>query len=162
MRTIRRAQLSVLLAVLVSVALVVGACGSGIPIPVPRGTGPLVTVETRGGECFAAPCGSTVIVERDGRVHSAAKPPNDLGTVPPDALAALDAAIRTTDYTILRGRPFTGECPTAFDGQELVFEFGAPGGTQRIASCEVDIDFGHPLFVAVSTALGPFVPVPTS
>jgi hypothetical protein len=161
MQTFRRAQVPVLLLALVAVAPVVAACVSAGSIPLPVATGPLLTVETRGGECFAAPCGMTVTVERDGRVHSAAKPPNDLGTVPPDALAALDAAIRTTDYATLRARRFTGECPTAFDGQELVFEFGAPGGAQRIASCEVDIDFGQPLFVAVSTALGPFVPIPT-
>ena len=42
-----------------------------------------------------------------------------------------------------------------------MFEFGAPGGLQRIATCEVDVDFGLPLFVAVATALGPLVPLPT-
>jgi hypothetical protein len=147
--------------VVLTVALGLGlaACG-GTAVATP--TGPLVTVETRGGECASAPCGMTVIVERDGRVHLAAKPPNDLGTVPPVALAALDAAIRTTDYASLKRHPFTGQCPTAFDGQEYVFEFGAPGGVQHIASCEVAIDFGSPLFVAVSTALGPFVPLPTT
>ena len=116
-------------------------------IPVPVGIGPLLTVETRGGECFAAPCGSTVVVERDGTVHSAAKPPNLLGKVPADQLAALDAAIRTTDFAVLKSHPFTGECPTAFDGQEFVFEFGAPGGTQRVATCEVEVDYGLPLFL---------------
>jgi hypothetical protein len=145
----------------IAVAAVAAACSDGA-IPIPIATGPLLTVETRGGECFAAPCGSTISVERDGRVHSAAKPPNDLGQVPPDQLAALDTAIKTTDFAILKGRPFTGECATAFDGQEFVFEFGAPGGPQRIASCEVEVDYGSPLFVAVSTALGPFVPLPVT
>lgn len=161
MQTIRCAQVT-LLAPLLAVAIVAVACSSAVPIPIPLATGPLVTVEVRGGECFAAPCGSTVIVERDGRVHSAAKPPNDLGTVPPDVLAAVDAAIKTTDFATMKSHPFTGECPTAFDGQEFVFEFGAPGGVQRIATCEVDVDLGLPLFVAVSTALGPFVLLPTT
>lgn len=147
----------------VALAVVLGfglaACGA---TAVATPTGPLVTVETRGGNCASAPCGTTVIVERDGRVHLAAKPPNDLGTVPPAALATLDAAIRTTDYASLKRHLFSGQCPTAFDGQEYVFEFGAPGGVQHIASCEVAIDFGSPLFVAVSTALGPFVPLPTT
>lgn len=151
------------LATLLMIALAAMAVGcSGVSIPVPVGTGPLVTVETRGGECFATPCGSTVVVERDGTVHSAAKPPNVLGKVPADQLTALDAAIRTTDFAVLKSHPFTGECPTAFDGQELVFEFGAPGGTQRIATCEIDVDFGLPLFVATSTAVGPFIPIPTT
>lgn len=150
-------------AVVVAMAVVLGlglaACGA---TAVATPTGPLVTVETRGGNCASAPCGTTVFVERDGRVHQAAKPPNDLGTVLPAALAALTTAIGTTDFAALKRHPFTGQCPTAFDGQEYVFEFGAPSGVERIASCEVAIDFGSPLFVAVSTALGPFVPLPTT
>jgi len=137
----------------------VAACGFEAVIPT---AGPLVTVELRGGECFAAPCGRTVSLERDGRVHEAAKPPNDLGVVPPDQLAAIDTAIRLTDFAAMRNRPFTEECPTAFDGQEIVYTFAAPSGPQRIASCEVDIDEGLPLFVAVATALGPWVPLPVT
>jgi hypothetical protein len=143
------------------VALLVAAC-SQLPSAVPAGQGPLVTVELRGGLCPAGTCSTTVTLERDGRVHQAVKPPNDLGIVPPAALAALDAAIRTTDFAALRRHPFTGECPTAYDGQEIVFGFGAPGGTERVATCEVAVDFASPLFVAVSTALGPFVPLPSA
>jgi hypothetical protein len=128
----------------------------------PTATGPLLTVELRGGHCNDGPCGTTVALDRDGRVHGATKPPNDLGTVPADQLRVLDRLIATTDYSIIRSRPFAGDCPTAFDGQEIVFSFAAPGGVQRIASCDVAIDYGLPLFVAVSTALGPFVPLPTT
>ncbi len=161
MQASRRAPVMVLVALLLAVALSASACTSGTSVTLPLATGPLVTVETRGGMCVDGPCGTTIVVERNGRVHQAAKPPNDLGTVPPAALAALDAATRTTDFTALRSVPFTGECPTAYDGQEIVFEFGAPGGIERIATCEVDVNFGLPLFVAVSTALGPFVMLPT-
>jgi hypothetical protein len=160
MQSTRRARV-VLVASFLAVALSASACCFGISVPLPVATGALVTLETRGGMCVGGPCGTTIVIERDGRVHQAAKPPNDLGIVPPAALAALDAAIRTTDFTALKSLPFTGQCPTAFDGQEIVFEFGAPGGVQRIATCEVDVDFGSPLFLAASTALGPFVPLPT-
>lgn len=145
---------------LVLLAVVAVACSPDSPIPTRFATGPLVTVETRGGECVNGPCGSTVVIERDGKVHLAAKPPNELGIVPADQLAALDAAIRTTDFAALMSHPFTGECPTAYDGQESIFEFGAPGGPQRIASCETVIDTGSPLFVAVAAALDSFVPLP--
>ena len=128
----------------------------------PTAAGPLLTVELRGGECFAAPCGTTVVLDRDGRVHGATKPPNDLGTVPQDQLRALDRLIAATDFAIVRGRPFVGDCPTAFDGQEVIFQFETPGGVQRISSCEFAIDYGLPLFVAVSSALGPFVPLPAT
>ena len=130
--------------------------------PTPVSAGPLVTVQTRGGMCPGGPCGTTLVLERDGRVHLAAKPPNDLGIVPPATLAALDAAIRTTDFVALKSHPFIGQCPTDFDGQETVYEFGAPGGIETIATCEVAVDFGSPLFVAVAAALGPFIPLPTT
>lgn len=140
-------------------AALVAGCSSA-PALLPTPTGPLVTVSTRGGECPAAPCGLTVILERDGRVHSAAKPPNELGTVPAAAMAVLTAAVNQTDYVALKSHPFTGECPVNFDGNELIFEFGVGAGTQRIASCEVDIDWGHPLFVAIGVALGEWIPLP--
>ncbi len=101
----------------------------------------LLTVESRGGECLDGPCGSTISVDADGIVRAAAKPPNVLGTIPPAQLAALEAAIKLTDFTLLKSRPFTGECPTNFDGQEFIFEFAAPGGIERIATCEVDVDY---------------------
>jgi hypothetical protein len=143
---------------IVSIATLAG-CNAAVSLPLP-GSGPLVTVSTRGGMCPAAACDNSVILERDGRVHAAAKPPNDLGQAPADVMATLTAAVQGTDYAALRSHPFTGECPVNFDGQELIFEFGVGGGTQRIASCEVDIDWGHPLFVAVGAALGAWVSMP--
>jgi hypothetical protein len=152
-----RARLALTFATVACVALTLAACDGQAAAP-----GPLVSVELRGGECFAAPCGMTVTLERDGRVHGATKPPNDLGTVPADQVRAMDRLIAATDFAVIRSRPFVGDCPTAFDGQEIVFQFATPAGVQRIASCEFAIDYGLPLFVAVSTALGPFVPLPTT
>lgn len=142
----------------IAVATLAG-CSNGGSVQLP-GTGPLVTVTMRGGDCPAGTCEQSVILERDGRVHAAAKPPNDLGQVPADAMAALTAAVNQTDYAALKSHPFTGQCPTTFDGQELVFEFNAGTTTQRVASCEVDIDWGSPLFVAVGAALGEWIPIP--
>ena len=151
-------------AIIVVLTLVAACAGSATLTTAPRPlrTGPLLTIETRGGECPAGACGTTVILERDGRVHEAAKPPNDLGVVPPGELAALAAAIASTDFAAIRSHPNTGECPTAFDGQEIIFEFATPGGVERISTCEIAVDFGLPVFVAASTALGPFVPLPTT
>jgi hypothetical protein len=146
---------------LVAAAIALAGCSSAVSIPLP-GAGPLVTVQARGGMCPKAMCDNTVILEGDGRVHSAAKPPNDLGRVTGDAVAALSAAIQVTDFADLKSHLFTGECPIAFDGQELIFEFNVGTTTQRIASCEVDIDWGHPLFVAVGAALGEWIALPLS
>ena len=142
---------------LVVAAIALTGCSTNVPLPL---TGPLVTVQLRGGMCPAGACDNSVILERDGRVHAAAKPPNDLGQVDARAMATLTAAIQATDWASLKKHAFTGQCQIAFDGQELIFEFSVGTGTQRIASCEVDIDWGHPLFVAVAVALGQWVPLP--
>jgi hypothetical protein len=164
MRSARPVWNLALAACLAALVLVVTACSSGATPsaspPAAAGSDPLVTVETRGGLCAAGACAETVMLERDGRVHVAAKPPNDLGTVPPGPLAALESAIAATDFAALRAHPFTGQCPTAVDGQELVFEFSTSHGIERIATCKVDVDFGSPLFEAVSAALGSYVALP--
>ena len=135
------------------VVVAVAACASPATSPVATPTGPLVMVETRGGECVAGPCGQTITIERDGRVHLAAKPPNDLGTVTPEVLRTLDTLIATADFAAIKSRPFTGDCPTAYDGQETIYMFNAPGGVETIASCTFVVDPSLPLFAAVDTVV---------
>ena len=86
----------------------------------------------------------------------------ELGALPANALTALDAAVRTTDFESTRARKFAGECPTAFDGQEVIYEFGGPGGVERIASCETEIDPNQPVFGAVAAALEAIGAVPAA
>ncbi len=138
----------VLVAVMATAACSPGAVASLLPA-----AGPLVTVTTSGGECFDGPCGSTIVIERNGTVRQALPAEAVLGQVPPDLLAGLDGAIKTANYDAIRAVPFTGECPTAFDGQEWVYEFGGPRGVERIASCETDIDPASPVFAATTAAL---------
>ena len=135
------------------IVLVMACSPSAVASLLPIAAGPLVTVTTRGGECFDGPCGSTIVIERDGRIHQTAPATAELGIVPGAALAALAAAVNATDFDVVRSRPFTGECPVAFDGQEVVYEFGAPGGAERIASCETEIDLNQRVFAAVTDAL---------
>lgn len=116
-------------------------------------SGPLVTIETRGGECPEGACGSTVVIERDGRVHALEPAEIDVGTVPPAILEGLNVEIDQADFEALAGVPFTGECPVNVDGQEIIYTFTTASGEQRLASCEVVVDPEHPLFVAISAAL---------
>ena len=142
------------LAASLAIAALLTACQplAGVASLAPA-VGPLVSVSVHGGECVGGPCGGTMVFERDGRIHQTEPAPTDLGTLPDDILVALDAAVKTTDFDLVRSRPFTGECPVAFDGQEYIYEFGAPGGVERIATCETDVDPNHPLFVAMDAAL---------
>lgn len=123
------------------------------PSPSSPPAGPLVSVETRGGECPQGACGSTIVIEANGRVHATAPAPAELGSLPDVLLDGLATEISKADFAAVKSHPFTGTCPVAFDGQETIYTFTTPSGTERIASCEVDIDPAHPLFVAVSAAL---------
>ncbi len=144
---------------LVVAVVALAGCSSASTVPLP-GIGPLVTVQMRGGMCPDGACDSKVILERDGRVHDGKTPQTLLGRVAANAYAALDAAIQGADFTAMKAKPFTGECPIAFDGQEQIFEFSVVGGTQRLASCEVDIDWSSPLFIALAAAMGEWISIP--
>jgi hypothetical protein len=144
---------------LVVAVVALAGCSSGVAVPLP-GVGPLLTVQMRGGMCPEDMCDTTVVLERDGRVHNGKTPSTDLGRVNGNAYAALDTAIQSTNFAAMKSKPFTGQCPIAFDGQELIFEFSIGGTTQRLASCETEIDWGSPLFVAVGVALGEWIPLP--
>jgi len=135
---------------LVAIALIAAGCslfpGSGVG-------GTLVVVETRGGHCINPPCGSRVAIDADGRVHQLAPIVAELGTVPPDVVAALTAAVRAADFQAIKSKPFAGECPVNFDGQEVIYEFWLASGIETIASCTVDVDPEDPLFRAVEATL---------
>ncbi|MEP7158950.1 MAG: hypothetical protein ABI797_05950 [Chloroflexota bacterium] len=126
------------------------------PSPTPTPSGPLLTIESRGGHCRDGPCGTTLILEFDGRVHESAKPPNELGVVEPDMVAALQQAIAEADFEEIRSNPFTDECPVNFDGQELVLEFATSDGVERLEGCQVAIDWNSPLFATVTTVMNPW------
>ena len=145
---------------LITIALVAACSPAAVASLLPAAAGPLVTVTTRGGECPDGACGSTLAIERDGRLRQTAPEAVVLGQVPPEKLAALDGMIRATDFAVVRARSFTGECPVNFDGQEVTYEFGAPTGVERIASCETEIDPEQPVFAAVTAALQAVGPIP--
>lgn len=145
---------SVATLIAVVAALVVAGCVGQVPdVPPSEIGGPLVTIETRGGECPAGACGQTTVIERDGRVHTTAPVAADLGTLPAPALEALRIEVDQADFAAIAARPFSGECPTAYDGQETIYTFGTAAGPVRLASCEVAIDEDHPLFVSTLAAI---------
>ena len=132
-------------------AMFLTGCGI-LPGTEPTPTGPLVTLETRGGDCPAGTCGGIVLIERDGWVREMEPRALERGRIPDDRRRALEEAIRATDFAALQAQPFSGECPVNFDGQEQIYTFGTAQGQVRLASCEVEIDPAHPLFVAVESA----------
>src|SRR5687768_15885063 len=145
------ARHAVAMAVLLASLVLTAACGV-LPGSSPAPTGPIVTLETRGGDCPQTECGSTVVIERDGLAHETEPRPLILGTVPPDVRTALEQAIGAADFAALQVEPSGVECPENFEGQEQIYTFGTVNGPVRLSSCEVVIDPAHSLFVAVENA----------
>lgn len=142
------------LALLIVAAALFAACGSTGATPVPEGA--LMAAQSRGGMCREGTCETTIYVERDGLVHAGANSPNALGMLSAETVAELEAQIAAADFDEIRSHPFTGDCPTAFDGQELVFEFQTSHGVERIESCQTAVDYESPLFSAVVAAVGEY------
>jgi hypothetical protein len=140
---------------LVLVSFLLSGCAL---VPSPADSGPLVTIEAHGGRCVDGECRRVVAIESDGRVHQTEPEEAELHQVTAETIDVYRAALGITDFDAIRSRPFIGECPTAFDGQEVIYTFATPTGTERIASCEVEIDRQAPLFVAVDAILGANVP----
>lgn len=153
---IRNWALGVLLTALVS------ACATeGRPVVANASSSPiasdaiLLSVKAVGGLCPNGECESTTIVHRDG--HFSIRVGRDAprnGQVPLEAVDRLAAEIARADFPRIKSVPFTGTCPVAYDGQELIYTFPTAAiGEQEIASCKVQIDTASPLFQAVEAVL---------
>jgi len=140
--------------------LVVSVLAAGCALIQAPAAGPLVTVEATGGHCREGTCRSVVAIEADGRVHQTEPAQMEIHQVTSESIDVLRAAIGATDFDAIRSRPFTGECPTAFDGQELVYTIETAHGPERIASCDVEVDPEAPLFTAIHAILGANLPMP--
>jgi hypothetical protein len=113
----------------------------------------VVSIEPRGGECPAGMCNRLVNIEGDGRLHEVIPKDRVLGRVPPEILEALRIEMEQANFPLLQSKPFTGECPTAVDGQETIYTFHVSTGDEQLASCKVAIDPNHSLFQALAAAL---------
>jgi hypothetical protein len=143
--------LAVLLGMLVLAGLV--ACGGAPVLPGAQGVRPVVTIEFHGGMCAdGGECRHAMIIRNDGTIIDPAQP-MVTATADPGHYARMLSAIAATDLLAMKARPFTGTCPVAFDGQEVIFTFRLPAGDVRLASCESELDPDHELFRAIAEVL---------
>lgn len=116
----------------------------------------LMTVEARGGRCVDGECRTTIVIDRAGAVSGARNGVAIEGQIDAALLGPLVVAVDSTDYAAIMAVPFADLCPTAVDGQEVTFTFRPTGRAEvTFSSCEVEIDFRHPLFIALEAALAP-------
>jgi len=122
------------------------------PVPTPEPF-PLLSIEWRGGECPSGLCTRLVNIEGDGRFHEVIPKDQVTGRVPPELLEALQVEIERANYPLILSRPFTGTCPTAYDGQQVIYTFHVSTGDRTVDACKVAIDPNHPLFAATDAAV---------
>jgi hypothetical protein len=138
-------------ALLLLAILVAGACTQAPAVqPVPAPARALVSVETRGGECPDGTCSTRYEVFSDGRV---VRDDGATDTMDADVAARLAELVEAADWAAITARPFTGECPTAYDGQELVYTFWPAGGEVTVATCSVQVDPGQEPFATLDDLL---------
>jgi hypothetical protein len=126
------------LALLVVATIALGACGLLPPGAVPQALNPaLVTYEASGGECSQGPCGFRAEIRRDGRVVRSDGTPQ---TVDAQTLAQLTEQVAVADWDLILAKPFEGECPKNFDGQEETYTFNVAPEPVVVASCTTAID----------------------
>src|SRR5262245_1636500 len=124
--TLKLAVPGLVTTVLVLAVLLAGpggsATGSTVRVEAPQ---PIVTVIRRGGYCVVGSLCRTVLRIGDTTISGEGYAPRALK---PRDRRALLAAIGRLDAGYLRTHPFTGTCPTAYDGRESVYRFrGFPG-----------------------------------
>jgi hypothetical protein len=119
-------------------AIALGACGLLPPGAVPEALNPvLVRYEASGGECPQGPCGFRAEIRRDGTVVRSDGRPQ---TVDAQTLAQLVEQVEGADWGAILAKPFEGECPRNFDGQEETYTFNVVPDPVVVASCTTAID----------------------
>ena len=110
----------------------------------------LVRVLDHGGLCAdGQECAVRTDVLADGSVSRQFMGGGDTYQVETDRFQQLVALITATDFSALGSQPFTGTCPTAFDGAERVYTFATAAGPITLAGCQVEIDHTAPLIAMV-------------
>lgn len=110
----------------------------------------VLVIRRRGGRCAYGPCEGMMTFQADGRFSdSEGRDGFREGRVDPALAAAVVAETEKADFAALKSKPFTGTCPTAYDGQEKIYSFPVGVSEENLQSCTYEIDEAHPLFRAV-------------
>jgi len=116
-------------------ALLAGLIGADRAASSPARSGvPIVVVTRHGGLCITGTeCRSELRID-DLTISGDGYRPRPLA---PSERVALLRAIGKLDLKYLRAHPFTGTCPTAYDGSESIYRFR--GFPRALASCTYDL-----------------------
>ena len=145
-------QLWILMLIVTTVAL--AACSHEQSTP----TGPLLSVVWRGGLCQYGACSTTFELSGDGGYRlTEGDGAETFGVIESTLVDALPHATSAADFEAVRVRGSTEICPTAYDGQEIIYVFHRSGGDERMSTCEYVLEWELPPFpqaLAILDAVG--------
>lgn len=124
------------------------------PISTPTSSAPATFLASRtetGGMCPNGECESTFAVSSDGAWYLVSSTMNRSGWLAPATVASLTSAVTST--SILSAPAFTGTCPIAYDGSEVIYSWrDGSGTTQTVSACDKAVSDDDPLVVALAQA----------
>ena len=112
----------------------------------------LLKVENKGGRCSYGACYSQIFINNNGSYLYNEGNGNELkGTFSKNEIDELGKLIKEANFNFIKSKKFTGLCPTAYDGSELIYTFYPQ--SEIISSCEFEIDENSPLFKLIEKLL---------
>lgn len=109
----------------------------------------LLTVNKHGGRCRTGECFMKLAIYRDGRFEMKSNNGDKSGAIALAEMAQLNNEINAADFAKIKAKKFTGDCPTAYDGQETTYTFYVKERTEAISDCSYAIDKNAPPFVII-------------
>lgn len=112
----------------------------------------LLTIKSVGGLCSEGPCGSIVSIYQNSAytIENSDKSKID-GVVSKEQITNLATVIQNTDFNLIKAKKFIGLCPTANDGQELIYTFYPQH--EVLSTCVYELDSKTPLFQTIYQVL---------
>ena len=111
---------------------------------------PIVSIYSSGGNCLFATCDSLLIILRDGSWIYTMGGKESKGKIEYQMVTKLARIMKNTNFEELRQKPFTGVCPSAYDGMESTYTFYIQGRKEELNNCTIDTQ-GVLLFDEISS-----------
>lgn len=116
----------------------------------------LLEIEYRGGDCPNG-CSTKYAISRMGfftKDDYTGQNTFHLGKALDQVkITGLIQEIEKADFSLIRSKPFTGVCPTAFDGQEITYKFYTTQTLETVSSCQTEIDYNSELFKTIQSVI---------
>ncbi len=138
-------------------ALIAGSSFAQTAVPAADSHKPVLRIVSTGGLCANGPCGGLLMIYDEGMCIPANAVKNDTKKAPclrKTDIKDLIELIEQTDFSKLRIGPFTGMCPTAYDGHRAIYVFYTSQGEEVLDTCKDNIDFKAPFFNMLNEILG--------